>query len=211
MAFRIKAVVQAFSLYAQLQYQGPHGSLTMDEEGIRLQEKKHSWAWKYQDIQQLTISERRLTILTYSDNKWKLGADRQHEFELAQGTFEDAYVLLKDKLDQRFVAALADKPAAMLWEIPVKHLRRITGTEGVLSVTPDHIIYKTDHAGESRTWRYRDIENISSTGPFEFTITTHERSRAHYGGLKTFHFQLKEPLERERYDDLWRRLNASRY
>ena len=49
--------------------------------------------------------------------------------------------------------------------------------------------------GASRTWRYQDIENISSSGPFQLTITTFERAKTHYGDLKGFNFELKRPLE----------------
>jgi hypothetical protein len=72
------------------------------------------------------------------------------------------------------------------------------------------MVYRTARKGESRAWRYSDIENVSSSGPFQLTITTYERARSHYGGLKGFNFQLKEPLDRERYDALWRRLNESK-
>jgi hypothetical protein len=170
-----------------------------------------AWRWNYQDIQQLKVEPKSLTVLTYKDNKWKLGADRRYEFDLISGkTFEDAYNVLKGRLDQRFVAAIADSPDSMLWEIPVKHLHGFGGDEGVLQVGPDEIVYKSAKSDESRTWRYEDIENISSSGPFQLTITSFERARMHYGSRKGFEFQLKQRLEEARYNDLWLRLNQSK-
>ena len=98
----------------------------------------------YQDIQELKLSADKLTLVTYKDRKWLLGIDKEYEFILAPGqSFSEAYALLKDRLDQRFVAAVADEQIQPLWEVPVKLLGRVTGSEGVLQVGPDRIVYKT--------------------------------------------------------------------
>ncbi len=199
---------------------GNLGKLTITEAGVSFEEtynkgkapkQPHAWRWDYQDIQQLKIAPKVLTVLTYKDNKWKLGADREYEFDLVgDKTFEGAYQLLKGRLDQRMVAAIPDHLSNLLWEIPVKHLLRFGGDEGVLQVGPDTIVYKSADKVNSRTWRYEDIENVSSSGPFDLTITTFERAKAHYGNLKGFNFELKQRLEEARYNDLWLRLNQSK-
>jgi hypothetical protein len=199
---------------------GNMGTLTITDSSVAFEEtykegkrpkNPHSWHWDYQDIQQLKIGPKSLTVLTYKDNKWKLGADREYQFDLrSDKTFEDAYRVLKGRLDQRFVAAIPDGISNALWEIPVKHLLRFSGDEGVLQVGPDEIVYKSDNKAESRTWRYQDIENVSSAGPFQLTITTFERAKTHYGDLKGFNFELKQRLEEGRYNDLWLRLNQSK-
>jgi hypothetical protein len=190
---------------------GEMGSLTISESGVSFQARPHSWSWAYQDIQQLKVSDGTLTVLTYNDNKWKMGADRGYRFDLASGkTFEDACVFLKSRLDQRFVAAVPTSVYNMIWELPVKHLLRFGGDQGVLQAGPEEIVYKSAKVGESRTWRYQDIENISSSGPFQLTITTFERAKTHYGDLKGFNFQLKRPLDEGRYNELWLSLNRSK-
>ncbi|HEV3197007.1 MAG TPA: hypothetical protein VGZ73_03845 [Bryobacteraceae bacterium] len=199
---------------------GNMGSLTIADSGVWFEEMyqdgkrpkhPHAWRWDYQDIQQLKIAPKSLTVLTYKDNKWELGADREYEFHIVSDkTFEDAYRLLKGRLDQRLVAAIPDSLPNTLWEIPVKHLLRFGGDEGVLQVGSDAIVYRSANKAESRTWRYGDIENISSSGPFELTITTFERARTHYRNLKGFSFELKQRLEEARYNDLWLRLNRSK-
>ena len=199
---------------------GNMGTLTISDEGVTFEETykdgtqpkhPHAWRWDYQDIQQLKIAPKSLTVLTYKDNKWKLGADREYEFDLVpDGTFEDAYQLLKGRLDQRLVVAIPDRLSSILWEIPVKHLLRFGGDEGVLQVGPDAIVYRSTDKVDSRTWRYEDIENISNSGPFDLTITTFERAKTHYGNLKGFNFELKQRLDEARYNDLWLRLNQSK-
>lgn len=92
----------------------------------------------------------------------------------------------------------------------MKHLLRFGGDEGVLQGGPDAIVYKSADKAESRTWRYEDIENVSSAGPYQLSITTFERARLHYGNLKGFNFQLKQKLSEARYNDLWLQLNRTK-
>lgn len=56
-------------------------------------------------------------------------------------------------------------------------------------------------AARSRTWRIQDLENVSSSDPFDLTVTTHERE---------FRFQLKQALNEARYQELWLRVNRVR-
>ncbi|HKW98622.1 MAG TPA: hypothetical protein VJN43_12875 [Bryobacteraceae bacterium] len=199
---------------------GGLGTLTIDEAGVSFLQKykngkapKHpqAWHWDYQDIQQLKVEPMALTVLTYKSNKWKLGADRVYDFDLvSEKTFEEAAVFLQSRLDQRFVAAIADGPSSVLWQIPAKHRVRFGGDEGVLQVGTSKIIYKSEKNTESRTWRYEDVDNISSSGPFDLTITTFERAKRDYGSRKQFNFELKQRLDEARYNDLWLRLNQSK-
>jgi hypothetical protein len=193
------------------------GTLVITERGVSFQELtkkqqvKHAVELEYQDIQELKLSADKLTLVTYKDRKWRLGLDQEYEFTLAPGqNFSEAYALLKDRLDQRFVAAVADEQIQPLREISVKLLGRMTGSEGVLQVGADRIVYRTAKKGLSRTWRYRDIENISTSGPFQLTLTTHERAKTHYGNLKGFNFQLKQALDEKRFNLLWRQVNRTK-
>jgi len=193
------------------------GTLVITERGVSFQEFnkkkqiKHAFELNYQDIQELKLSTEKLTLVTYKDRKWLLGLDKEYEFTLTPGqSFSDAYALLKDRLDQRFVAAVADEQTQPLWEVPVKLLGRVTGSEGVLQVGPDRVVYRTTQKRLSRTWRYGDIENISTSGPFQLTLTTYERAKTHYGNLKGFNFQLKQALDEKRFNLLWRRVNQTK-
>ena len=205
------------------------GRVTLDDRGVQYQQvltekqqakvnkgnkapRLESARWEYPDIQQLWLSPEKLVIVTYKDRKWLLGADKEFEFYLAgQGqSFDAAYDFLKRKLDQRFVAALADPKVDVQWEMPVKLLGTIQGSEGVLQVASDRIVFKTDRKGQSRTWRLADIENASTSGPFQLTLTAYERAKSHYGGMKGFNFQLKQRLDEKRFDLLWKRLNRDK-
>ena len=202
------------------------GRVTFDVDGVTYQQtltpkqqtrvakgkkppKLESVRWAYQDLQQLWLSPEKLVIVTYRDRKWFLGVDKEFEFFLTDKNQSpaNAYEFLKNKLDQRFVAAVADPKALAAWELPVKLLGTIQGSEGVLRVGEDRIVYTTEKKGQSRTWRLEDIENVSTSGPFQLTLTTYERAITHYGSMKSFNFQLKQKLDARRVDLLWKRLN----
>jgi hypothetical protein len=173
---------------------GCAGTMTVDENGVSFTgAKKHAWRWKYEDIQELRLAPESIHILTYKDSKLRLGKDREYNFT-GSIPAEELYALLKERMDQRFVAAVGQVPGLPTWSLPVKHLRPIVGSEGTLAFGADAIVYSTPAKAESRTWRYSDIESIDSSGPFELTITTLE---------KGFNFQLKQPITEARYNQLW--------
>lgn len=231
--FLLALVAAAPAGAAELTYEVRHhralknhsGVLTINDNGVSYQQalpkgkrnkqvkkppKLESVRFDYQDIQELWVSADKLALVTYKDRKWLLGADKEFEFFLPKGkSFEAAYAMLKDKLDRRFVAALADSNPGAVWELPVKLLGAIRGSEGLLQVGPDRIVFKTDRPGQSRTWRYQDIENVSTSDRYQLTLTTYERAKTHYGSRKGFNFQLKQPLDDQRFEALWKRLNQS--
>jgi hypothetical protein len=155
------------------------GVMTIDEHGVSFAgPERHSWTWPFQDIRQLKLSSEGVTVLTYDNGRGRF----VFRGSVPAGTL---YPFLRDRMDQRLVAAIAeDVPGA--WSIPVKR--------GAIAFGADAIVYSTKTPGESRTWRYSDIDTVSSSGLFELTVTTLE---------KTFHFQLKQPLAEARYDELW--------
>jgi hypothetical protein len=182
-------------------HNGAKGTLVIAEDSISWEEGKHSRQWRYQDIQELVLSPDTLRIVTYTGQRWQMGRDEVFVFDkLAAALSGEWYPKFREKLDQRFVAALADERTAPDWQIPVKLLHGRAGSQGVLLVAKDRIVYKTDASGESRTWRVTDIQNVSSADPFDLTIAAHERD---------FRFQLKQALTEARYDELWRRVNQA--
>ena len=226
MAFRIKATISAILIFStapafaqpfiyQVRHQHRRGgaigtlhitldSISFDETGKK---QEHSHEWKYTDIQQLSLSATSLRILTYQDQKWQLGRDRDYIFDqLPEGLSKTLYPMFATKLDQRFIAALADPAVRPQWQMGAKLRHGLDGSEGALLVGDERIVYQTETAGESRTWRLLDIENISMSGPFDFSITTQERSEFRHAAPTEFRFQLKEPLAENRYNELWRKI-----
>lgn len=190
------------------------GTLKVDEQGIvfRKQVKKKPAqlrVWSYEHLQEVKVSDNKLLLVTYEDSpRWKLGVDRSFTFQLAdpQKDFRDVHELLHQKLDQRFVSAMAEAPSEFEWKVLVKKLGLVKGSEGTLYVASDRVVYHSALPGQSRTWRMQDLENVNSSGPFELTLTTHERARSSLGSQRAFNFRLKEAVDQSRVDALWRRL-----
>ena len=180
---------------------GCEGTLEVIETGVRFAGPKgHAWQWKLDQIRQLELAPGRVVVVSYETGKLP-GTERSYEFSGAVPAAE-LYALLKDRMDQRLVAELAQPAAGAVWSLPVKHVGHV-GSLGTLDLTPETIAYRTQALDESRTWRYTDIAGISSSGPFQLTITTFERAPAHYGGRKDFNFELQQPITEANYNRLW--------
>ena len=184
-------------------------SLSFDEHGKK--GKKDSRRWTYEEIQQLEVSPGEVRVLTYEDSKWKLGRDREYVFErIPPNLAVEAYPLLTRILDQRFIAAIADTEPAAEWKIGAKLTGNVNGTMGTLLVSPGLIVFDARKPNESRSWRIADIQNISTSGPLDLTITSNEKTGFFRGGDHQFHFQLQQALSDDRYSALWREINRSK-
>jgi hypothetical protein len=211
------AAAQPFTYVVRHQHLhgGETGTLRVGLDSIAFEEQgkhaAHSHEWKYSDIQQLSLSATELHILTYEDRKWQFGRDRDYVFDqLPEGLSKQLYPLFARNLDQRFVAELSDAGASPIWEMPVKLRHGLGGSQGTLLIGQDRIVYRTDAPGESRTWRYADIDSVSTGGLFDLSLTTLERTGWRHAGPTEFRFELKQALHEDRYNDLWRRINRSR-
>jgi hypothetical protein len=212
-------VVMAQPFTYQVRHQhlggGVTGTLRIGAESIAFTEQskngKHSREWVYGDIQQLSLSDAELRILTYEDQKWQLGRDRDYVFDgLPEGMSQQVYSLLTGRLDQRFIAELTDPDVRALWQVGAKLHHGLGGSQGDLLIADDRIVYQAKAQGESRTWRFADIENIATAGLFDLVITTLERSDWRHAGPTEFRFELKQALSEDRYNQLWRRIYRSR-
>jgi len=185
-------------------------ALTFEETGKKA--NRHRWSVPWQEIQQLWISPKTIRILTYKDVWWKGGADREYELHaVGESTFVPLVSSAQTKLGPRLVAAVAE-PAAdpVLWQVPVKLREKFGGPEGVLRVSTNRIVFDSPEKGKSRTWTHDDIDNVATAGPYDFTLTTFERSKGSYGDRRGFHFQLKEKLNNRHYQQLWRTLHQAK-
>jgi hypothetical protein len=190
------------------------GRFTVDAEGVGFEsekKKQHTWKIPYGEIQQMWVLDHgEVRVLTYQDRKWLLGKDKLHRFWVTDTEFVGQVTPeLKQRLGRRLVAGRTEE-VKPLWEVPVKHLLRFQGVDGVLAVAEDRIQFRTAKPGHSREWMLSDIDSISSAAPDQLTITTFERALGHYGDRKGFNFRLKEPLDSERYNQLWRRLESAK-
>ena len=198
MAFRIEAATLAFlmALPALAQeYPVRQGMLRVTGDSIAFEQKGRWREWKLGDIRQLILGDTELRVQTYE------GRNREFVFKpVPKELAEKWYPVFSAKLDQRFVAALADARVQPEWQLPVKLVRLRNGVQGDLLVSAGRVVFRAAAEGESRTWRITDIDSVASAGAFDFTLTTRE---------KEFRFDLKQTLPEARYQQLWRAVNRA--
>jgi hypothetical protein len=205
----------AFEVRHRHLWHGTEGLLRVAADGISFEEggkhQTHSRKWRFEDIEQLTLSPNMLRVLTYENSPWKIRGDREFVFDgLPEDLAQKLYPEFNRQLDQRFVAALAHDPVNVEWQAPVKLLHRTAGSQGTILVGTDRVVYRTDAPEQARTWRITDIDMVSSSGPFDLAIITFERSGSTYAGHKDFHFELKRRLADAEYNWLWRQVNQAK-
>ena len=169
------------------------GTLAIDDAGIRFSGPKgHAWNWPYADIQTLTLYPGSVRILSYKDRStWKLGKDVSYTFT-GKFPIDALQRQWSAKLDQRFIDAAGGNSTLAGVRFPVKQLGLVKGTQGNLTFGESSVVF--DAPRGARTWRYQDIQFISTAGPFQLSITTLE---------KQFDFQLKQGITESTYNQLW--------
>ncbi|HLJ49723.1 MAG TPA: hypothetical protein VKU01_27105 [Bryobacteraceae bacterium] len=171
---------------------GVKGTLTFSDTAMEFDERR----WNYEEIQALVLSPTSITIRTYEDVRWRLGRDREFTFDgLPDTAAVKVYALLSARLDRRLVAEIKAPTDDPVWHGGAKLLHRLSGINGELSIDADRVVFVA--ACSSRTWRFRDIDNLSSAGPFELTLTSLDGEAR---------FQLKQALPETRFNEIWRRI-----
>jgi len=206
LAWALAATAAQFPMRHRHLRGGCEGTLDISEAGVRFAGPKgHAWQWPLDKIRQLELAPDRVVVTSYENGRLP-DTERRYEFDGSVPAAE-LYALLENRMDQRLVAEFAQPVGGPVWTLPVKHVGR-AGSTGVLELTAETIAYRTAAKDESRTWRYTDIASISSSGPFQLTITTLERAPAQYGGRRDFNFELQQPITEERYNQLWRQVET---
>ncbi|MBZ5538431.1 MAG: hypothetical protein LAO31_21000 [Acidobacteriia bacterium] len=190
---------------------GCTGELTIDDNGIRYQtlHTRDQRQWTFTDIQEVQfISEHKINIIAYEDSRQRLGGDKIFKFELLGEVIPVSVIqLVESKFEKPISNRFSAGNLPGKFELAVKHLHRVSGCQGKLIFTEDGISFRSEKAGESRTWRYSDLQSIASSGRFELRLGTFEHGPLQYGDSKEFRFRLKNPLDEAAYRFAWGQIN----
>ena len=66
------------------------------------------------------------------------------------------------------------------------------------------VYYNTSDSEHSRFWPIEDIESLGRMSRSNIRITA--RGHSHLGSIRNFQFQLKQPMDDETYELLWRKI-----
>ena len=212
----LRVVAQSFEFPVEHEHtlRNCRGKLVVTADKIEYQtdHKKDARSWPYTELRQLKVlSPSSLELVTYEDQPRLAGRDRSFKFTLLTGQITpDISALLRSAAPRPIVTSVLmtaqDEPR---FTVLVKHVRPLTGSLGTLKIYADRIVYEAaGKVAESRYWRYRDIQNFSHSERYRFEIVTYEDG---IGGLRAYHFQLREELLTGIYDYVWTRVYPSKF
>ena len=187
------------------------GTLVFDVERVeyRTADTTDARLWAYDDIKQILIlSPTRITIKTYEDQGWtRLGADRTFEFEVTNGgVSSDLVAFLWDRVTLAVVTAILPPVGAPPGRsVPVKLRQRLRGSDGVLQLYDDRLVYVTERAEHGRAWRPVDLRTVYQPNRHRLNIDAYEGGGDH---TRTFSFDLKQPLPAGFLDSIWQWLHT---
>lgn len=209
--FAVQVSAQEFTYKVQQERTIGHrdGELIISDKGIEYRASKRkteSRSWSYTDIKLVEIlSQTKVRIWTYKDSKLRLGRDQSLTFKLVEGQIDQKVSdFLRERIARPFVTSFTDERTESLAEIPVKHARRLSGSEGVLKVYADRLTYESRTAHDSRSWRWTEIRGVGRSDRYRFDVETFEPQLG--AASRSYNFQLKEEMPDKVYDLIWSRV-----
>lgn len=181
--------------------------ISTDRVEFRAKKEDESRNWAYREIKLFEIlSTTRVRIWTYQNRKL-MGQEESLSFKIIEGRIDQQVSdFLRERITRPLVTSLTNDEVGSepLAEIPVKHLHRLSGCQGVLRVYADRLIYEAADGHDSRSWRWTDIRAVGRPDVDRFEVLTFESQLA--GPKRSFNFILKERLADKTYDFIWSRV-----
>jgi hypothetical protein len=161
------------------------GDLTIGGDGIEFRSRKgRTVKWSFVEVQTFFLSPHTLAIETYENRKHRLPGMQRFRFDLDQAVPPQLAAELARKVQRPSQNAVPD-PVSQGIVIPAHHRTLTGGTNGTLRFSYGEIDYVTDTPGDSRSWRWADLQTLSDPDPYHLLV---------FGYRDTYTFDLKEPL-----------------
>jgi hypothetical protein len=161
------------------------GALSIDAEGIQFTSKKFSRRWFFIDIHTFDLSDHDLTLTTYQNRHWHEPGEQRFHFTLSDSVPPDLAAGLVERVDRPSRNADPESEVASNSSLPVHHRALFGGSNGVLRFGNNGIDYLTEQSGDSRSWRWTDIQTVSSADRYHIIV---------FGYRDTYSFELKQPV-----------------
>lgn len=176
------------------------GEIQITEKGIAFSEAngKNRHEWSYQDLQSFDrLSKSEFVLLTYEDQRWKLGRDREYQFKITSGELSDElFESIRQHLAKPVTDRVVDEIGKVEYRLPVKHLHTLGGCEGELIFAPEAIYYSTPNKKDAREWRLKEeVQSIWSADPYSLELHVYENNRREFSRTRVYNFTLKKPLD----------------
>jgi len=176
------------------------GSLVLDDTGVEFRSPKFNRRWAYIDIHSFDLSARELTLDSYQNRPWHAPGEQRYQFTLSEPMPPEIAAQLTDRVGKPVRNGVPLQRVAALSEISAHRRAWSGGSNGTLRLKDTGIDYVTESGRDSRTWRWADIQTVANPNPYELRVT---------GYRETVEFDLKQPLARVVFEQMWDRLYAA--
>lgn len=168
------------------------GTLILSDQGVEFNSANgRKLQWTALDIQTFSIAPHKLVLHTYLKRSLPLTGDETNEFVLTDAAPSTVASWLAAYLKRPSQNSVPAAEVQSLAVIPVHHRTLSGGTNGTLRFHSDGIDYVTSTAGDSRSWRWEDLQTLAEPDSYHLYL---------FGYRDTYTFDLKEPLARAVYD-----------
>lgn len=169
-----------------------HGNLSIDQDGVEFRAgngRKRQWA--FAEIRTAFIARHRLVLGTYINRSLHRPGQREFRFDLTQALPPSVAASIAEAIARPSQNADPDPSAPAIAVVPVRHRGFSSGTNGVLRFRKGGIDYVTTTRGDSRSWRWADLQTLSDPDPYHLFV---------FGYRDTYTFDLKAPASRKLLD-----------
>jgi hypothetical protein len=151
--------------------------------------------WPFPEIQTFLLTPQQLDIETYENRKHHLPGMQRFRFDFDQAVPPERAAELSREIQRPSQNAVPD-PVSQGIVFPAHHRTLTGGTNGTLRLSGSGIDYVTGVRGDSRSWRWADLQTLSDPDPFHLLV---------FGYRDTYAFDLKTPLSQSLF---YRLVNA---
>jgi hypothetical protein len=163
-----------------------HGDLVIEPKRLEFRPVKGSTLeWSFFDIQTFFLSPHRLEIKTYLNRRHHVPGVQRYRFHIVQVVPPSVAARLACEVQRPSQNGIPDPGLSSLESIPAHHRTRTGGTNGILRLRSGGIDYITSSPGDSRSWRWADLETLAKPDPYHLFV---------FGYHDTYTFDLKGPL-----------------
>jgi hypothetical protein len=154
--------------------------------------------WTFTEIKDLDLERYRIVLIGYDSRAWHLPGTRRFDLKIKQEITPAVAASLTEKMRRPVQNRIPDSHAPAIKEIAVRRSEHFGGSNGLLRIRQQGIDYITAQPGQSRSWRWLDIQTLSNPDPYHLFV---------FGYRDSFAFDLKETLSREMFnhlsDEIW--------
>lgn len=171
------------------------GTIEIGTDGVSFRaDKGPPLKWTFAGIQTFYIAPHRLRIKGYASRGWRLPGEKVYRFDLTRSVPPEVATALAAVVGKPSKNAVPNPDAAAFASLPARHPWRTGGSNGLLRFSRSGITYVTKAPGDSRCWRWADIQTIARPSAYSFTVG---------GYLETYNFEIKQAMSQALFDRLW--------